>query len=163
MKSKGKRIAKGCLIYVIGVIAIGVILGALFNNGSKPEEDISNLNYEQKAEKVYGEDLISFKEPVDNNIEITAKMGENFTEDFMVTGAANNFIDYLKLVKDDNPDFVKVTYKSTFVDNYGNESEETSMIVLVDNETLSKINFDNFYAENLEKVANSYFVDPALQ
>lgn len=52
--------------------------------------------------------------------------------------------------------------QAPLTDRYGNVENGDVMVVVMSKETLTKINFENFYAENLSFVADSYWEHPAL-
>lgn len=52
---------------------------------------------------------------------------------------------------------VKVVYISGVTDAYGNSADETVMYIAYSNETISRINFDNFDLDNVVAVADDYF------
>lgn len=52
--------------------------------------------------------------------------------------------------------------QAPLTDHYGNVENGDVMVVLMSKETLNKINFNNFNAENISAVADSYWEHPAL-
>ena len=52
--------------------------------------------------------------------------------------------------------------QAPLTDRYGNVENGDVMVVVMSKETLTKINFENFYAENLSFFADSYWEHPAL-
>ena len=52
---------------------------------------------------------------------------------------------------------VKVVYISGVTDVYGNSADETVMYIEYSNETMARINFDNFDTDNVITVADDYY------
>jgi len=52
--------------------------------------------------------------------------------------------------------------QAPLTDRYGNVENGDVMLVLMSRETLNKINFNNFKADNLSAIADSYWEHPAL-
>lgn len=52
---------------------------------------------------------------------------------------------------------VKVVYISGVTDAYGNSADETVMYIEYSNETMARINFDNFDVKNVVAVADDYY------
>lgn len=53
-------------------------------------------------------------------------------------------------------DEVRFVYRGTFVDIYGNESEEIAFKIFLSKDTISKINFKEFNSDNLPTIADYY-------
>jgi hypothetical protein len=58
---------------------------------------------------------------------------------------------------------ISLIFQMELIDKYGNEKEERVLIVTVSIDTLKKINWDNFIFDDIENVADTYFVHPALE
>lgn len=72
-------------------------------------------------------------------------------------------VDFFKALKSqDEVTQATLIVQAPLTDPYGNVEIGDVMIVLMSKETLNKINFNNFNAENLSVVADDYWEHPAL-
>jgi len=70
---------------------------------------------------------------------------------------------YEKLFENYNVEEVSIFSWMIFVDTYGQEKEMIGVRSMMTKETADKINWDNLITDNLSKVANTYYVQPALK
>lgn len=99
--------------------------------------------------------------------DIVLNPNDNFTNKMIIGGMQSDATKYLKEISK-NEEVMKLKaisliFQMTLVDAYGNESDNPVFITTVSTETLKKINWDNFFADNLEVVSDTYFVNPALK
>lgn len=74
-----------------------------------------------------------------------------------------NTVEFMKVMKSqEEVTQATLIVQAPLTDRYGNVHNGDVMIVLMSRETLNKINFNNFKAENLSAVADSYWDHPAL-
>lgn len=74
-----------------------------------------------------------------------------------------NTVEFMKVMKSqEEVTQATLIVQAPLTDRYGNVENGDVMIVLMSRETLNKINFNNFNAENLSTVADSYWEHPAL-
>ncbi|QFF99355.1 hypothetical protein PB01_11260 [Psychrobacillus glaciei] len=74
-----------------------------------------------------------------------------------------NTVEFMKAMKSqEEVTQATLIVQAPLTDRYGNVGNEDVMIVLMSRETLNKINFNNFKAENLSAIADSYWEHPAL-
>lgn len=74
-----------------------------------------------------------------------------------------NTVNFMKAMKlQDEVNQATLIVQAPLTDRYGNVENGDVMIVVISKETLNKINFKNFNAENLSVVADSYWEHPAL-
>ncbi|WP_391115951.1 hypothetical protein [Psychrobacillus sp. L3] len=74
-----------------------------------------------------------------------------------------NTVEFMKAMKSqEEVTQATLIVQAPLTDRYGNVGNGDVMIVLMSRETLNKINFNNFNAENLSAVADSYWEHPAL-
>lgn len=147
------------------------------------EEPKPVADKEEKEEEIPFEEL-SFEEQVDmiankyapgsvmdvntdhNEVNITLKMGDNFTNNLIVSGMRIRAYDIFKalqpLVEQNGINDVTVTYQTTFVDKYGNESIGNAGIIAIPTSELIKINFDNITHLDLDGVCSALYIHPSL-
>lgn len=110
-------------------------------------EKVVSVNYNSENGRVY----------------IKAVGKDNFTTNMILTGMKMDMISILRELKTfKEVSNVEFNILMPLVDAYGNESDDTVVSVEVSRETLEKINFDNFLMDNLEKVADHWWVHPAM-
>lgn len=115
------------------------------------------------------DELPSGKKPVDiavngGDVEIVLPFGDNWNNEYIVGGARMAAIDIFKeLFKDKRVDSVTVKMQVPLVDKYGNTNTGIGTTYKMTSETAAKINWDNFMTDNLDDVADYYFIHPALQ
>lgn len=74
-----------------------------------------------------------------------------------------NTVEFMKVMKSqEEVTQATLIVQAPLTDRYGNVENGDVMIVLISRKTLNKINFNNFKAENLSAVADSYWEHPAL-
>lgn len=66
------------------------------------------------------------------------------------------------IFSDKSIDSAMVTFQLTFVDTYGNESEDDAIRIKLTRETNDKINWENFNIDNFPDVADSFYVHPGM-
>ena len=128
-------------------------------NKSSTEEDLRKA-----IVKVVGkENLETFNYVPDNNFAlIKFKGSENLSSKMTVKGMYMDISDVLKgIQKDINVDVdINVTYP--LQDSYGNISEDIVIKATFNNETIKKINFDNFDYNNIPSIADECWNHQAL-
>ncbi|MGE7091699.1 hypothetical protein ACQKII_09650 [Lysinibacillus sp. NPDC048646] len=174
------RTKKGCSIGCFGVIVLIVIV--LIIAGSI---DSSNRGDKKGASKK----ALDTSLPIEERIEyaILGALGEknnmsdsravsvitnnnNATINFIAdestsyTSLESDIIDVLESLKViDNLNIVTINAQAMFVDKYGNKSVDNGLTVSIDKSEIDKINFDNFYNEQLKLVVSSYSLHPVYR
>lgn len=99
--------------------------------------------------------------------EIKLNGSENITNNMTKKGMLIDTRDYLKSISKNKKVLklkgISLIFQMELIDKYGNEKEERVLIVTVSIDTLKKINWDNFIFDDIENVADTYFVHPALE
>lgn len=138
-------------------------------------EDMNLDQYlEHMVKEVIGEEtnmdkpvFVSISDGDEGIKDITLNPNDNFTNNMIVGGILRDASDYYKAIKDDEEvkklKGVSLIYQMTLVDKLGNESINPVLILTVSPKTMNKINWDNFIADNLTDVADTYFLHPVLK
>jgi len=115
------------------------------------------------------EDMIpGSKDPVDvtvegGDVDIVLPFGDNWNSEYILKGARMDAIDIFKeLFKDSRVNSVTVSMQVPLVDKYGNENIGTGTTYTMESATAAKINWDNFYDDNLDDVADYSYIHPAM-
>lgn len=88
---------------------------------------------------------------------------ENLTNKMTKGGMFEDTSDALKaLSKFKNTSIYRVWWYYPLVDTYGNESDDVVMKLELSNETLKKINWDNFLSKNYPNIADFYWQHPSM-
>ena len=166
--------------YVLYAFVILMIVGAMLPSEDKgtTSSEVKTTDTKATAEvKENGaltvddvkDELPSGKKPVDiavngGDVEIVLPFGDNWNNEYIVSGARMAAIDIFKeLFKDKRVDSVTVKMQVPLVDKYGNTNTGIGTTYKMTSETAAKINWDNFMTDNLDDVADYYFIHPALQ
>ncbi|WP_205439667.1 hypothetical protein [Peribacillus alkalitolerans] len=97
------------------------------------------------------------------NIILNFKADDNLTEGLIVGGVKMDITDVLEAIKNTKLTVNSINVIATFemVDQYGNGEESEVVNVTYSNETLGKINFDNFSYNNVYTIADTItFINP---
>ena len=163
-------------------IAVIVIIGAIFGNDA-PTPDPTERSANEQASETLAPD--SFDSPfdyaaaktlregyevtgVENSVPSVTFDAQGFNADTMVRSFNSRVCDYCKALTQ-APDYAEATYYTVVFfgtcpayDVYGNESIETALSVTLTKETIDKVNWENFLSDNLESIAERYYVDDDL-
>jgi hypothetical protein len=94
---------------------------------------------------------------------ITREMKENLTPGMMLNGARIDSIDIFEnLFKDSRVQKVTVISTVELVDQYGQTSRGKGTEYTITRETANKVNWDNLLFENLDKIADGYYIHPTF-
>lgn len=94
---------------------------------------------------------------------ITREMKENLTPGMMLNGARIDSIDIFEnLFKDNRVQKVTVISTVELVDQYGQTSRGKGTEYTITRETANKVNWDNLLFENLDKIADGYYIHPTF-
>jgi len=94
-----------------------------------------------------------------------AKLPEAFSNDGRIEQANYIMTNTLKNLYSANLPIEDVTFNinTTLVDIYGNKKEERVILCTVSKYVAKKVKWENFDSDNLPKIADDYWVHPALQ
>lgn len=110
-----------------------------------------------------GEDRMRNVDDVDGTVLIEYNADSNLTNGLTRGAIWTDIIDIVKkLSTNEGIESITVNAYLPLVDQYGNEAPGKVMTVNLIRETWSKINWDNFNEDNLPKIADFYFVHPAI-
>ena len=128
-------------------------------NKSSTEEDLRKA-----IVKVVGkENLETFNYVSDNNFAlIKFKGSENLSSKMTVKGMYMDISNVLKGIQKDINVNVDINVTYPLQDSYGNISEDIVIKATFNNETIKKINFDNFDYNNIPSIADEWWSHQAL-
>ena len=101
-----------------------------------------------------------------NSFEIILNGDDNFTTNMIRIGMISKSADLFEEVskyEDITANDITIGWMMTLVDQYGNENDQPVLKVQLSKDKLAKINWKNFDYNNLENIADAYFVHPALK
>lgn len=97
-------------------------------------------------------------------VNVTHKLADNLTTDFMIKGYLRDISDFLEKTKDiKDITAVFVGAKAELLDKYGNTNEQFVLKTQLSKETIDKINFENFDYNNIPDIADEFIKHPALE
>ena len=98
------------------------------------------------------------------NILIQWALNDNLTDNLRKIGARLDAVYILEVIDNSGFENLRVHLQGTFsmVDEYGNASEKVILKLFYTQETLDKINWENFLSENIYKIADNADVHPEL-
>lgn len=138
----------------------------------KTNNETENINKKSEhalksaARKVFGDQLdeIQVINGIDGpgRVNISAQMSDNLKNTWILAGFQKEIIEFAQEIQ--NEDFESVYFMGYFdmQDNYGNKKNIKIVDIELSKETINKINFENFFADNLESVADVHEVHPGL-
>lgn len=131
-----------------------------------PKDMIISYINEEMGEKTNTdkERVVSIGESM-GAFEVVVNGDENLTTNLTLTSMysdANEIFEQLQSYDDLKQD-VMISIMQTFTDQYGNENEDKALMIRLNQETLDKINFENFNYENYPNLAVSHYLHPAFQ
>lgn len=94
---------------------------------------------------------------------IKAKGKENLTNKLTVQGMFKNIFDTLNELKDIGNLSIDFNITYPLMDKYGNTTEEIVIKASYSNETRQKLNFDNLIFNNIDTVADEWWIHAALK
>ncbi|MDF0591788.1 hypothetical protein [Candidatus Methanocrinis natronophilus] len=98
------------------------------------------------------------------DVVVTRELSENLTPAMMLSGGRMHSIEIFKnFFEDPRIEKVLVVSNLEFVDTFGQTSSGAGCWYSVTRETADKVNWDNLPLENLDKIADAYFIHPALR
>lgn len=163
----------GGLITVISLVLFFVALSVDSGNDNREAEKLENMTVDERivyeVEKELGETTNTDKQRVIShelnngylNLVLAADNSINVksTKEAMLFDATDVFP---IIFSDKSIDSAMVTFQLTFVDTYGNESEDDAIRIKLTRETNDKINWENFNIDNFPDVADSFYVHPGM-
>lgn len=167
-KTQQPQKGKGCLSQflsgIVTILIIIVIMGFFDSEDSTDEQESQVYNtIEEKLEaeiiEVVGEEAFQTLNynPGNNFALIKFRGSEGLTSELAVKGMYMDISNILKAIQEDievNVDF-NVTY--LLYDTYGKESEEIVIKATFNNETIKKIDFENFDYNNIPLIADDWW------
>ena len=168
-------------LWIIGISLVLIIFVSIIapEGGEKySKEEIENLSYEEKIAfdimQNLGESnrevdrlrLVDFKDPTidGKGFMINFNANDNLKTSWIRDSALDDTIDLLELIFTKHPEFEEIGATAYFPlsDQYGNSEDVAVIIVYMSKETADKINWDNFYSDNLKVVADDIYIHQAL-
>lgn len=130
----------------------------------KTTKDSTEEAIKEKIIKVVGEEnLETFNYVPDNNFAlIKFKGSENLTSKMTVEGMYMDIANILKGIQEDIDVNVDINVTYPLQDSYGNIEEDIVIKATFNNETIKKINFDNFLSKNIPSIADEWWNHQAL-
>lgn len=130
----------------------------------KTTKDSTEEVIKEKIIKVVGEEnLETFNYVPDNNFAlIKFKGSENLTSKMTVEGMYMDIANILKEIQEDIDVNVDINVTYPLQDSYGNIEEDIVIKATFNNETIKKINFDNFLSKNIPSIADEWWNHQAL-
>lgn len=181
MKGKEKKIIWKrwwmIAIYVfVGLIVLGSFLPDTENNEADEKTDNSipltiEEQIQQDVQKVLGtsnrkdiERLMDLNYIETNKVvNIKWNLNDNLYLDWVKSQALKDVVELSELIyKKYDVELIQFMGYFPLVDKYGNSENSVVLKVSISKETANKINWDNFVAENLPNVADSYYLHPSL-
>lgn len=173
-----KGCAIGCLSFIVIIVLILAVAAGMDSKNKKEKEEATEkaLDTSLPIEERVGNAVISAlgkKNNMDDDreikvinendtIEISFRADENLTTKLQVSTLENNIADVLKAIQPiEDLQIVMVSARMTFVDQYGNESINDALTVVIDKSEIDKINFENFNPSNLKNIAK-YILHPGF-
>lgn len=112
----------------------------------------------------FGENYVStefFGEGGINRVNVEFKLAPNLTTNLAKEGFLIDCGEFIELTKDIQYNQLFMGAKATFTDQYGNESENYAMKLLIPKSEIDKINFENFNSQNLANIGELW-MHPAM-
>lgn len=133
----------------------------------EPATDFDNV-FEEKATDVFGDNLQNVfvdeaGEATEHYVGITSNLSGGWNEQTMRDSFYRNVVEVLSTIENEEFDRIVFDASAEMVDQYGNTKEMKVLTVNLTKETVDKINFDNFIADNLIDIADAVFIHPAFQ
>ena len=99
--------------------------------------------------------------------DITLRANDNFSNKMIVGGMLMDATEFFKKISKDQEVLelkaVSLIYEMTLVDKYGNEDDYPVHIITLNIDTMNKINWNNFFSDNIPSIADTYFLHPVLK
>ncbi|MBM6751314.1 hypothetical protein H6A65_07385 [Mediterraneibacter glycyrrhizinilyticus] len=133
------------------------------DNSKETETSVEEV-IKEEVENVIGKDNIElFNYVPDNNYAlIKFKGSENLTSDMTVKGMYMDMSNVLKAIQNDVDVNVDINVTYPLQDTYGNVSDYTVIKATFNNDTIKRINFDNFNYDDIPSIADEWWNHPAL-
>ena len=133
-------------------------------SADKTTKDSTEEAIKEKIIKVVGEEnLETFNYIPDNNFAlIKFKGSENLTSKMTAEGMYMDIANILKEIQEDIDVNVDINVTYPLQDSYGNIEEDIVINATFNNETIKKINFDNFLSKNIPSIADEWWNHQAL-
>ncbi|MGE6615089.1 hypothetical protein [Bacillus mycoides] len=124
---------------------------------------VSDTVDKKNMESVEINDNLGTDKPHDKIVLINIKARDSLTNNMIKKGMWMDTSSMLeKLAQEKNISEITFFWKSSLVDQYGNDKNETIMKINIDRTALDKINFKNFTYDNIPNVATQYWQHPAV-
>lgn len=179
MANSAKDTFQGCLIFVVLMVVGGWWLlsgdddpntaqpAARPTSFSSPEEELDYdvtealgfINRSDVSDRV----TIQWSED-DGELTIEFAGNDNFTNSMIVNRLLNDTLAIAKACRESSMPFKNLNIGGTLPlqDKFGNVSEGRVSLVCFSRQTLSQMNFGNLRPDDVERVADSYYVSPQL-
>lgn len=96
-----------------------------------------------------------------DRVNVEFKLAPNLTTNLSKEGFLIDCGEFIELTKDIQYNQLFMGAKATFTDQYGNESENYAMKLLIPKSEIDKINFENFNSQNLANIGELW-MHPAM-
>lgn len=145
---------KGCFgcFGIFAILFIVLVVVALISDidSSFDASTLDDKNLRIAIGNVIDKDAIISLSSVDGAIEAHLQSESYESADAMISNSTR-ILEQLQEFKD--IDYVSLIWHSEGRDSYGQTSDVEAVHVMMPNESLQKINFDNFYSMDLKKIA----------
>lgn len=164
----------GCLTFIVIILLFGIITSKCSTSDNKTETESPKSNTDSThSEKTPEEELeeqivnildsdhfVSFEyQPENASISITFKGSENLTHNMTVETMYMDMSKILEVIQPDSNFNVNVSFNITYpLSNVYGESEETLVITATfSNQTIQRIDFENFDFKNIPAIADEWW------
>nr|WP_296154738.1 hypothetical protein [uncultured Peptoniphilus sp.] len=116
------------------------------------------------GKRAFGENYLStdfFGEDTIDRVNVEFKLAPNLTEKMTKEGFLLDCGEFIELTKDIQYNQLFMGAKAMFTDEYGNESENYAMKLMIPKSEIDKINFENFNPQNLANIGEVW-IHPGL-
>ena len=129
------------------------------------EETIQQIVLDELGNSNRDVDRIAETSLLGQRIYVRWAINDNFTEGLIKGGARLDIYDVAQGLSEAGLGDFDLFMRGSFPlrDIYGDVSEETVVAILLTSETLSRINWENFYSESIYEVADSVELHPTFQ
>jgi hypothetical protein len=128
-----------------------------------PEERIMYEINERLGEQTNEDKARVVKVEYGEFTKVTLNGDESFSNKDLKSNLLSDTADVFQIIfKNEEVNKAMVGIQTTFVDEYGKESDEDGVRVVLNRDTYDKIVWENFDVENYENVAESLYIHPAV-
>jgi len=171
--SKKIRKSHGAILAALGLVLFIISVSTDINAEQKEKEKLSSMTVTERIEynikKKLGEKtnfdknrVVSIEEK-NGYVQVVLNADEGTDEKGTVLGILADAKEVFPIVfKENGVEKALVTFRLTFVDQYGKEKDDDAIIIVLTKPTSEKIEWRNFEEENFANVADSFYIHPGL-